>query len=161
MTRGATHRPKPTKRSATSTKSGERTTEAQREARRRESLRLVMEGMPISAVADKLGVDVSSVSRDYRRALADYYGPDEEEAHLFRVEVTERQRYVIACNMGLVAEGDPKAAAVVTRCDSLIADIWGLKSATIRQQPTEGDELARMFEKLDAMRSQSEPTASA
>ena len=101
------------------------------EARRRETLQLVIAGVPLSAIADKYGLDISTISRDYRRAMANYYGPTQDEAASFRAEITERQRTLIMSNFAAAKAGDPKAAGTIQRADSILADIWGLRSMKI------------------------------
>lgn len=96
------------------------------EVRRREILAMVVSGVPLSQIAERYGLDISTISRDYRHA-AKLYGPPEDEVQAWREEISERQRSIIMGHITAARAGDPKAAAVVQRSDSLLSDIWGLK----------------------------------
>jgi Bacterial regulatory proteins, luxR family len=117
------------------------------EGRRRQVLDLVVAGESHHAIADRFGISVSTVSVDYRKAMALYYGPTAEAAEALRAEITLRQRSVIAGSIEAARDGDAKAAAVISRADSLIADVWGLKSLGVREVVTTEDDLQV---KLDA-----------
>ena len=107
------------------------------EARRRETLQLVIAGVPLSAIADKYGLDISTISRDYRRAMANYYGPTQDEAASFRAEITERQRTLIMSNFAAAKAGDPKAAE--SAASDCIAACTALAGAGEAAEPTDDE----------------------
>ena len=126
-----TPRREPRKDAKTPTRAGVIPNAAQIDVRRRQTHDMVIAGLPHQVIAEQLGVAVSTVSVDYRRALAEIYEPSQSAAEAMRGEITARTRSIIAGNIEAARQGDVKAAAVIVRGDALLADIWSLRSMTV------------------------------
>lgn len=106
-------------------------TSAELEQRQLDTVDLVVQGIPLRAIAKKHGCSLGQVHADYGAGMKKLADRSMDAIVALRDEITLRQKSLIAANMPAARAGDKSAALIVQRADELLTSVWGLRSLKV------------------------------